>query len=89
MEVRSSLKEDIRHPETFGGKVNAIHKCLQAYLNMFSNMPPSWYISNARDSCMRKGFQVSLKEMSRYFVLYNSQWKGRAVIQDGEEYIIL
>ena len=38
---------------------------------------------------MRKGFEVSIEEMSRYFVLYNSEWKGRAVIQDGEEYIIL
>ena len=83
------MREGIRHPEIFNGRVNAIHKCLQVYLNMFSNMSPGWYISNARDSCIRKGFEVSVKEMSGYFVLYNTQWKGRVVIQDGAEYIIL
>ena len=83
------MGEDIRHPETFGGRINAIHKCLQVYLNIFTNMSPSWYINNARDSCIRKGFMVSLGEMSGYFLLYKPEWKGRAVIQDGGKFIIL
>ena len=83
------MREDVRHPESFNGRVNAIHKCLQVYLNMFSNMSPSWYIYNTRDSCIRKGFMVSIEEMCGYFVLYRPEWKGCAVVQDGKRFFRL
>lgn len=83
------MGESIRHPELFDGRVNAIHKCLMTYLNMTSNMPPKWYIYNVKDSCVRKGYEVSVEELCKYFVLYKPEWKGRAVIQDGKNFIIL
>lgn len=83
------MREGIRHPEIFNGRVNAIHKCLQVYLNMFSNMSPGWYISNARDSCIRKGFVVSIEEMCGYFVLYRPEWKDCGIVQDGDRFIKL
>ena len=83
------MKENINHPEIFVSQANAIHKCVMTYLNMTSNMPPKWYIQNVYDSCNRKGYTVTLEEVIKYFILYKPQYKGKCVIQNGNEYINL
>ena len=83
------MKENVNHPETFASKDNAIHKCLMTYLNMTSNMPPKWYIHNVYDSCNRKGYAATVEEISKILVLYKPQYKGKHIIQNGNEYINL
>ena len=83
------MKESIDHPETFASATNAIHKCLMTYLNLTSNMTPNWYIQNVYDSCNRKGYHATVEEIAKLFVLYKPEFKGKCIIQNGNEYIIL
>ena len=48
-----------------------MHRCLLTYMERASNMPDGWYISNAYDSCWRKGYQVTMKDIADLYFIYN------------------
>ena len=67
-----------RHHAGYVSNQDIIHKCLETYYDMFSNMPFQWYVQNVYDSASRKGFNIPQDEVEatvRYFL----QWKRREV----------
>ena len=83
------MKENTRHHSKYVSTSNAIHKCLMTYMDMFSNMPPEWYINSVYYSCNRKGFRPTREEIARLLVLYRSEWKGKILLQDGSDFILI
>ena len=83
------MKENIRHHSKYVSEYNVIHKCLMTYLDMFSNMPPNWYIQNVYDSCSRKGYDVSMLTIAKLFILYRPNWKGKFVLQEGSKFTLI
>ena len=52
--------EKHRHHAGYVSEQDVIHKCLNTYLNLFSNMPFSWYVDRIHESVGRKvGVKVS------------------------------
>ena len=67
-----------RHHAGYVSNQDIIHKCLETYYEMFSNMPFQWYVQNVYDSTNRKGFTIPQEEVEatvRYFL----EWKGRKI----------
>ena len=62
---------------------------MATYLEMFSNMPPEWYINSVYYSCNRKGYFPTRIEVAKYFLLYNPEWKGKILLQDGDKYTLI
>lgn len=81
------MNNDIRHHTNYVSEDNVLHKCLITYLEMFSNMPPAWYIQNVRDSCNRKGYDVPIEDIVKMFTQYRPEWKGKFIYQDGKNFI--
>ena len=67
-----------RHHAGYVSNQDIIHKCLETYYEMFSNMPFQWYVQNVYDSTNRKGFTITQKEVETT-VKYFLEWKGREV----------
>ena len=80
------MKENIQHHSKYVGSDSVIHKCLLTYLEMFSNAQPEWYITSVYDSCSRKGYEVTMEDIAKLFVLYRPQWKGKFILQIGSEF---
>ena len=78
-----------RHHAKYVSEPNVIHRCLATYMDMFSNMPAEWYINSVYYSCNRKGFNPTREEIARLFVLYRSKWKGKILLQDGSDFILI
>ncbi len=69
-----------RHHAGYVSHQDIIHKCLETYYDIFSNMPFQWYVQNVYDSASRKGYNIPQEEVEstvRYFL----QWKGREVCE--------
>ena len=83
--------EDIKHRHHSGyvSEANVIHRCLMTYMDMFSNMPAEWYIDSVYYSCSRKGYFPTRLEVAKYFLLYNPEWKGKILLQDGDKYTLI
>ena len=78
-----------RHHSKYVNGANVAHRCLMTYLDMISNMSPEWYIQNVYDSCNRKGYDVPMKDIAKLFVLYRPNWRGKFLLQNGSEYILI
>ena len=78
-----------RHHSKYVSEDNVAHRCLMTYLDMFSNMPPDWYIQNVYDSCSRKGYKVSMFNIAKLFILYRPNWKGKFVLQEGSKFTLV
>ena len=83
------MKQDIQHHSRYVSEPNVIHKCMATYLEMFSNMPPEWYINSVYYSCSRKGYFPSRVEVAKYFMLYRPEWRGKVLLQDGSNFTLI
>ena len=83
------MKENIRHHSKYVSEYNVIHKCLMTYLEMFPNMSPNGMIQTVYDSCSRKGYEVSMLDGAKLFVLYRPQWRGKFVLQEGSKFTLI
>ena len=83
------MKENIRHHSKYVSPDNVIHKCLMTYLEMFPNMSPNGMIQTVYDSCSRKGYEVSMLDVAKLFVLYRPQWRGKFVLQEGSKFTLI
>jgi hypothetical protein len=83
------MKNETQHHSRYVSEANVIHKCMATYLDTFSNMPPEWYINSVYYSCNRKGFKPSRIDIAKYFMLYRPEWRGKVILQDGSEFILI
>ena len=83
------MKQDIQHHSRYVSEPNVIHKCMATYLEMFSNMPPEWYINSVYYSCNRKGYHPTRKDIAKLFVLYRPEWRGKVLLQDGSNFTLI
>ena len=83
------MKENIQHHSKYLSPDNVIHRCLMTYLDIFSNAQPEWYITNVYDSCSRKGYEVSMLDIAKLFVLYRPEWKGKFFLQEGSKFTLI
>ncbi len=84
------MKDNVkRHHSRYVSVPNVIHMCMTTYLDMFSNMPPEWYVNSVYYSCSRKGYFPSRVEVAKYFMLYRPEWRGKVLLQDGSNFTLI
>ena len=56
-----------RHHSKYVSNQDIIHKCLNTYMDVLSNMPFSWYVGRVYESVVRKmGVKISKEEVIKF-----------------------